>query len=537
MKKIACLIMPVLLLALVACGGSQSNTQSTAPEAEATQYIAPEMQQEVQLEEIKFVAPSNWNDAGDENGWHYYYPFGNHEDGLFGYYEEEHDFGVLSEDQAQSGLNTFADSQENNGMTITQKEFTTVADFPAITYYAEGEIKDSLYYQERWCAILADNHIYSICMGQKDKLSEEASSFFDEIVSGIEPTKPKANVVYSVTKEFSIDDNNSLTVKLSGHDTAPNLITIECAFDGTDKPSEKAIIDVMQLSLCVYNANINGTPFFLATGQSGGDEIEGTWLSGMVYPDGYGAYAGIDANYELTDELRSLVLSWADEVIQEAQAECPHDFAEATCEKPRTCNWCNLEDGEPLGHTTDNGVCERCGKTIFAPMEYSGSGDYVLSNIEMPKSVYTAHITHSGSRNFAIWAYSNNNTDKDLLVNTIGNYDGVVLLPQDTPISLNISADGAWTVTIEQITTTTDTTFTGVGDYVTPIFQGTTGAYKITHNGSHNFVVRCITNERSHLIVNEIGSYEGVQMVEMDSSGIALFEINADGAWSIERQS
>lgn len=40
------------------------------------------------------------------------------------------------------------------------------------------------------------------------------------------------------------------------------------------------------------------------------------------------------------------------------------DFTPATCTEAAQCKVCFKSSGEPLGHTTDNGVCENCGETF-----------------------------------------------------------------------------------------------------------------------------------------------------------------------------
>lgn len=55
-----------------------------------------------------------------------------------------------------------------------------------------------------------------------------------------------------------------------------------------------------------------------------------------------------------------------------------------------------------------------------------------------------AAVTHHGDSNFSVLAYSDSG-GRDLLVNEIGNYRGVV--PLDTPALVQINADGDWTIT------------------------------------------------------------------------------------------
>lgn len=42
-------------------------------------------------------------------------------------------------------------------------------------------------------------------------------------------------------------------------------------------------------------------------------------------------------------------------------AEHVHKWTKASCEQPSVCSECNSVKGEALGHTTDCGVCKRCG--------------------------------------------------------------------------------------------------------------------------------------------------------------------------------
>lgn len=41
-----------------------------------------------------------------------------------------------------------------------------------------------------------------------------------------------------------------------------------------------------------------------------------------------------------------------------------HQFEEATCDKPKTCKLCGLTEGEALGHSTEFGNCDRCGTFV-----------------------------------------------------------------------------------------------------------------------------------------------------------------------------
>jgi hypothetical protein len=74
----------------------------------------------------------------------------------------------------------------------------------------------------------------------------------------------------------------------------------------------------------------------------------------------------------------------------------------------------------------------------------SGKSDDVIQVSPPTSGLTTATITHKGSSNFAVIAYSQS-TGTDLLVNEIGNYSGQSALPDGTFL-LQVEADGTWTV-------------------------------------------------------------------------------------------
>ena len=214
------------------------------------------------------------------------------------------------------------------------------------------------------------------------------------------------------------------------------------------------------------------------------------------------------------------------------QAPTGHQWQEATCTSPKTCALCGETEGGPLGHTTESGTCERCGEFFFTALEFSGSGDSVISDVELGDRIYVAHFTHTGSSNFIVHQYDKAG-EKELLVNGIGAYDGVVLLSGDTPYMFNIQANGGWSCVIDELKTTPNKEFSGTGDFITDIFSGSTGAYAFTHDGSSNFIVCVYTTRGYDLLINEIGIYNGEQIVEIPQGSNAFFKIIADGNWSI----
>ena len=50
-----------------------------------------------------------------------------------------------------------------------------------------------------------------------------------------------------------------------------------------------------------------------------------------------------------------------------------HTWKNATCTEAKTCRKCGLTDGSALGHTTQFGICNRCGNNISATMKCSNN--------------------------------------------------------------------------------------------------------------------------------------------------------------------
>lgn len=76
--------------------------------------------------------------------------------------------------------------------------------------------------------------------------------------------------------------------------------------------------------------------------------------------------------------------------------------------------------------------------------EFVGAGDEVVQLAWTPEGITALSMTHDGASNFAIWSYTS--TDRDLLVNEIGAYEGEVSLAAGT-LLLAVTADGNWTFT------------------------------------------------------------------------------------------
>ena len=176
---------------------------------------------------------------------------------------------------------------------------------------------------------------------------------------------------------------------------------------------------------------------------------------------------------------------------------------------------------------------------VPADVVLSGHGDAVIkaSAVDGAGEPGVATITHDGTANFAVWSLDANVHQLDLLVNTIGAYNGTVLFDKNSTEhteSLQITADGNWTVTLHSIRAlrTFDATgATGHGDDVI-LYSGNAGVATITHDGSSNFAIWTY-GDQSNLVVNEIGAYNGTVRW---TKGPELVSVTADGNWSIAVQ-
>ena len=84
------------------------------------------------------------------------------------------------------------------------------------------------------------------------------------------------------------------------------------------------------------------------------------------------------------------------------------------------------------------------------PIVIRGVGQIQTQPFALPGPISVAHFTHDGQKSFVVQSFVG--SQGDLLVNTVGRYDGSRPLFEGSPVQLNIQADGAWTVTITALT-------------------------------------------------------------------------------------
>lgn len=194
--------------------------------------------------------------------------------------------------------------------------------------------------------------------------------------------------------------------------------------------------------------------------------------------------------------------------------------------------------------TTKDGVSQKCNVVVKEkPIEFSGSGDKIISNVNIPKGTYKAVMSNNGRSNFIVKFYESSNVSYgDLLANEIGTYNGSVVIRDGgtTPITngmLEVKSSGSWSIKFEPISGTIDgKSVSGTGDVVTGWFKGDGKRQVATfsNSGSSNFIVRVYDEYGDRdLLVNEIGSYNGQATFTTNSYSKYYFEVVSSGNWTI----
>jgi len=173
-----------------------------------------------------------------------------------------------------------------------------------------------------------------------------------------------------------------------------------------------------------------------------------------------------------------------------------------------------------------------------APIVLTGSGDMIVDVPDggMPRVL---HAKYASGSNFIITSYDANNQPIDLLVNTIGAYDGKVpldLLDDELTSRLEVKASGPWEITLiplEQARLETmPSTIQGNGDDVI-ILKGGNADLIIANasNATSNFIIFTYSQNGIDLVFNEIAPYSGTALID---SSTFLIVVKAEGNWSLE---
>lgn len=179
---------------------------------------------------------------------------------------------------------------------------------------------------------------------------------------------------------------------------------------------------------------------------------------------------------------------------------------------------------------------QRIKEETLSSLKFSGTGDTGTDRFKLESGFVVIDATHSGSRNFILELLDTNGNSVELVVNDIGPYEGsqAFIVPAGEYL-YNISADGSWTVEMSQYLPDEKDILNGAasgkGDSAVFInIESGARNIKSTHDGQRNFIVEI---NDSVLLVNDIGIYEGSQIQQFEDSAIYLFNVIADGNWTI----
>lgn len=167
------------------------------------------------------------------------------------------------------------------------------------------------------------------------------------------------------------------------------------------------------------------------------------------------------------------------------------------------------------------------------PITYTGSGDDYF-DISPFDSLYYFQITgNSDARHFSVTGYDSSGNYTELFVNTTDYYTGSVLDSEQNTRTLEVKAEGDWTITIVSLYTApvvkAGETYSGIDDAVLLIPLGSSSAVINGNSWSRHFAVKTY-GSGFDLLVNTVDPYSGTVRVDSDATVMA---VTAEGGWSI----
>jgi hypothetical protein len=181
------------------------------------------------------------------------------------------------------------------------------------------------------------------------------------------------------------------------------------------------------------------------------------------------------------------------------------------------------------------------------PIELSGAGAAATEPFQLESGLTIVGMTHQGSANFIVDLLDESGASVAPMgvANVIGPFEGsqAVQVTQAGQHLLNVQADGAWGLRIEQPRPSdapATTSFSGNTKTATELFRLSGGLHtvRMTHQGDANFIVDLLDENGASVtlmgLVNEIGPFDGSQAVTVPEDGIYLLQVEANGPWTIE---
>ena len=190
---------------------------------------------------------------------------------------------------------------------------------------------------------------------------------------------------------------------------------------------------------------------------------------------------------------------------------------------------------------TENVEC-----TDFQSLVFTGSGDDVITDINLPYGVYVANIKMESDAYNSIKFYTDVD-DYELLVSAGSPYYGTTLVKGSKYCEVNggifeVKSNGNWSIQIDELSGRTTTNLTGSGDVVTGLFGG---------SGKMETITICMNSDSYHsvklfeygdsedyldydLLVSDSGEYIGKCLVNTKEGEQYFFTVESEGNWSID---
>jgi len=173
-----------------------------------------------------------------------------------------------------------------------------------------------------------------------------------------------------------------------------------------------------------------------------------------------------------------------------------------------------------------------------------GRGDQLSEPITFSKGLLMVGAAHKGNRNFIVELLSTDGEKRELLVNVLGDYQGVRLVPvAPGRYRFQVQADQAWVLLHEQpvrneVGTPLPIAHSHNGDAPLGPFALEQGLLRasLTHEGGRNFVAILYDSEgrMTALLVNKLGKYAGTVTASIRNAGNYWLAVEASGPWSVK---
>lgn len=172
------------------------------------------------------------------------------------------------------------------------------------------------------------------------------------------------------------------------------------------------------------------------------------------------------------------------------------------------------------------------GYGTYVPVQQSGAGD---ASITLPDGVYygAAQVTFDGPGEFRLALLDATGAEAEVLIEIAGPYAGTLpmgLTATAEPETLQVTADGSWSLTVSPVGQSAALPATGHGDGVF-LYDGPGGDVALTHAGTSTFLVFEQAGEQyaTALLADELGAWSGTAPL---SAGPSVVVVIADGDWS-----